>query len=201
MILLNVELFGRRCHALHKIERIIKGIIMPDFRRAFLPGGTFFFTVVTYKRQRFLPHMECRNILRDVINAVKLHYPFSIDGWVLLPDHIHCIWSLPEGDNDFSKRWGLIKAGFSKKTKELLHRNEWMTDAKRKYREITIWQRRFWVKPRTAPVFELIHDLALKNIFKTNPSSYYSFNSSLNRSIDRQASLTKERRSPLSTVL
>ena len=117
---------------------------MPNFRRARMPGGTFFFTVVTYKRQRFLTQLECRNILREVINGVKKQHPFTIDGWVLLPDHIHCIWSLPEGDNDFSKRWGLIKAGFSKRSKGLLHRDQWMTAAKRKYRETTIWQRRFW---------------------------------------------------------
>lgn len=63
---------------------------------------------------------------------------------MLLPEHIHCIWALPEGDDDFSTRWGLIKAGFSKKAKGLFHRDEWMTDSKRKYRESTIWQRRFW---------------------------------------------------------
>ena len=88
-----------------------------------MPGGTFFFTVVTYKRQLFLTQTECRDILREVINKVKQQYPFTIDGWVLLPDHIRCIWSLPEHDNDFSKRWGMIKAGFSKKAKKLLHRN------------------------------------------------------------------------------
>ena len=109
-----------------------------------MPGGTFFFTVVAYKRQPILTKLKCMDILREVINKVKQQYPFTIDGWVLLPDHIHAIWSLPEYDNDFSKRWGLIKAGFSKKAKNLLHRNEWMTDAKRKYRETTIWQRRFW---------------------------------------------------------
>ena len=63
---------------------------------------------------------------------------------MLLPDHIHCIWSLPRNDCDFSKRWGLIKAMLTKQAKVLLHREEWMDDSKRTHRESTIWQRRFW---------------------------------------------------------
>ena len=60
---------------------------------------------------------------------VQSTYPFNIDAWVLLPEHLHCIWTLPEGDTDFSKRWGLIKADFSKKL----------------IRSATpIWQNRFW---------------------------------------------------------
>ena len=69
-----------------------------------MPGGTFFFTVVTYKRRYILTKPESVNILRKVVDEVKLNHPFTIDGWVLLPEHIHCIWSLPENDSDFSKR-------------------------------------------------------------------------------------------------
>ena len=129
--------------ALHKCTEE-KHVIMPNFRRAFLPGGTFFFTVVTYKRRCFLTQVACRNILHKVIHEVKQQHIFSIDAWVLLPNHIHCIWSLPEGDSNFSKRWGMIKAGFSKRAKGFLHKDEWMAKTKWKYREATIWQRRFW---------------------------------------------------------
>ena len=83
-------------------------------------------------------------MLRNVVDEVRQLRPFTVCGWVLLPDHIHCIWTLPENDCDYSKRWGMIKAGFSKRAKNLFHRNEWMTDSKRKHREATIWQRRFW---------------------------------------------------------
>ena len=83
-------------------------------------------------------------MLREVVDEVRQLRPFTVCGWVLLPDHIHCIWTLPENDCDYSKRWGMIKAGFSKRAKNLFHRNEWMTDSKRKHREATIWQRRFW---------------------------------------------------------
>ncbi|MEE9397226.1 MAG: hypothetical protein V3V31_09470 [Methylococcales bacterium] len=58
--------------------------------------------------------------------------------------HTHCIWTLPVGDKDISKRWGLIKAGFSKQARTLFYGEEWMNSSKTKYRESTIWQRRFW---------------------------------------------------------
>jgi putative transposase len=82
--------------------------------------------------------------LRQVIAEVRREYPFIVDAWVLLADHLHCIWTLPEGDGDFSERWGLIKAGFSREIKPLLPRTAWMTDSKERHRENTIWQRRFW---------------------------------------------------------
>jgi putative transposase len=107
-------------------------------------GGSFFFTLVTYRRRKILTHPECRHHLRNVVTRVRHRYPFRIDGWVLLPEHLHCVWTLPEGDADFSKRWSLIKAGFSKKIKNLFHREDWMNASKTKHRESTIWQRRFW---------------------------------------------------------
>ncbi len=117
---------------------------MPTFIRSKKTGGTFFFTVVTYRRQRILTDPHNRILLREAITEVRLQYPFTIDAWVLLPDHLHCIWTLDEGDEDFSKRWGLIKAGFSRRVKPLLHKHEWMTDSKERHHENTIWQRRFW---------------------------------------------------------
>jgi len=87
---------------------------MPNYRRA-RAGRTYFFTVVTYNRQPFLCSEENRTIFRQVIKEIRLLKPFEIDAWVLLPDHLHCIWTLPEGDADYSKRWGLIKARFTKK--------------------------------------------------------------------------------------
>ena len=117
---------------------------MPTFIRSEKPGGTFFFTVVTYRRRQILTKPDSRLILREVISEVRRQYPFIVDAWVLLPDHFHCIWTLPEGDGDSSKRWGLIKAGFPRKAKPLLHRTAWMTHSKERHRENTIWQRRFW---------------------------------------------------------
>ena len=117
---------------------------MSNYRRAQTPGGSYFFTVVTYRRQPLLVDPESRRILRTIIQQVRKEYPFTIDAWVLLPEHMHCMWTLPTGDADYSKRWGLIKAGFSKATQALLKRPEWINRSKAKHRESTIWQRRFW---------------------------------------------------------
>ncbi|MFQ5480923.1 MAG: transposase, partial [Thermodesulfobacteriota bacterium] len=70
---------------------------MPEYRRSRL-GNTYFFTVVTYKRHPILCIDESRVILREVIREARRLYPFEITAWVLLPDHIHTIWKLPEGD-------------------------------------------------------------------------------------------------------
>ena len=102
---------------------------MPRYMRAQQLGGTFFFTVVTYRRRKLFYEANNRLILKKVILEVQSTHPFNIDAWVLLPEHLHCIWTLPERDTDFSKRWGQIKAKFSKKLS----------------RPATpIWQNRFW---------------------------------------------------------
>lgn len=117
---------------------------MTNYRRAYHPGGTFFFTVVTYRRRKILTLPESRKFLRQAIQETQKKYPFQIDAWVLLEDHLHCIWKLPDSKTDFSIRWRLIKQRFTQKAKSLLHKNEWMNPAKTKRRESTIWQRRFW---------------------------------------------------------
>jgi len=110
---------------------------MPKYRRARTPGGTYFFTIVTFRRRGFLTTPECRGMLREAINAVRRQYPFTADAWVLLPDHIHCMWTLPPGDTDYSKRWGMIKAGFSKRARDFLHRDAWLNDSRARRRETT----------------------------------------------------------------
>ncbi|OGP64560.1 MAG: transposase [Deltaproteobacteria bacterium RBG_16_42_7] len=114
---------------------------MPNYRRA-RAGRTYFFTVVTYNRQPFLCSEENRTIFRQVIKEIRLLKPFEIDAWVLLPDHLHCIWTLPEGDADYSKRWGLIKARFTKKVGWALPAIQ--SPSRLKHREGFVWQRRFW---------------------------------------------------------
>jgi len=115
---------------------------MSRYRRA-RDGNTYFFTVVTFKRQPILCLDICRKALREVIDEVKLSHPFKIEAWVLLPDHLHCIWKLPEGDVDYSMRWGLIKKEFSKKVKNSVGTAH-PTKSRERHREGTIWQKRFW---------------------------------------------------------
>ena len=117
---------------------------MSNYRRAQAAGGTFFFTVVAYRRQPILCDEPVRAALREAINEVRRSRPFKIDAWVLLPDHLHCIWTLPPDDGDFSLRWSLIKRQVSLAVGAQYRRAEWMNESKLKHRESTLWQRRFW---------------------------------------------------------
>jgi len=117
---------------------------MPSYLRPKMGGGTFFFTVVTFERRKIFTSDANRQILAKAITEVQKQHPFFIEAWVLLPEHLHIIWTLPEGDTDYSKRWGLIKARFSKETKTLLYKEQSVSPSRNKRRETTIWQRRFW---------------------------------------------------------
>ncbi|KOR27766.1 transposase, partial [Achromatium sp. WMS3] len=108
---------------------------MPNYIRAFVPGGTFFFTVTLLERQRCLL-TEYINDLRKVFYDVIQRYPFTIDAVVVLPDHIHCIWTLPANDSDFSKRWYSIKSRFSAK----IPKGERLSERRIKKGERGIWQ-------------------------------------------------------------
>jgi len=117
---------------------------MPDYRRAFQPGGTFFFTVVTYGRAPFLCHEPARRILRNAIDLCRAQHPFTIEAFVLLPDHLHAIWTLPPGDVDFSTRWGKIKKAFTTKWRAEGGKEASVSESLSRNRRAGIWQRRFW---------------------------------------------------------
>jgi len=117
---------------------------MSYYRRAKTAGSTYFFTVVSYRRQQILCDDSVRKALRKAIRDTQLKYPFTIEAWVLLPDHLHCIWMMPEGDAAFSRRWNLIKRRVSLACADQYKQNKWITASKKKHRESTLWQRRFW---------------------------------------------------------
>ncbi|MCP4701302.1 MAG: transposase [Gammaproteobacteria bacterium] len=117
---------------------------MSHYRRFRVPGGIYFFTVVTYRHRLLFDKPIARQWLHEAVVKARKNHPFAIDAWVLLPNHLHCLWTLPEGDSDYSTRWNLIKSEFSKKAKEQYHKPEWMNASKRKHRESTFWQRRGW---------------------------------------------------------
>ncbi len=87
---------------------------MSNYRRLFQPGGTFVFTVVTHKRRGFLCEPYARHCLRAAIERTRGDRPFEALAFVLPPIHFHCIWKLPEGDDDFSNRMACIKKDFTK---------------------------------------------------------------------------------------
>lgn len=110
-----------------------------QYRRVDIAGGTYFFTVNLADRSGRLL-VEHVDALRHAVHVVKHRHPFAIVAWVALPDHMHAIWTLPEGDSDFSGRWSLIKAGFSR----AMVRTEDISASRRGKRERGVWQRRFW---------------------------------------------------------
>lgn len=117
---------------------------MSRYRRANIPGATYFFTVVTHRRRRFLCDADVRVALREAISQVRSHDPFRIDAWVLLPDHLHAIWTLPPDDARFALRWQQIKRLVTLRCGERLHQTAWMNKSRTRHRESTLWQRRYW---------------------------------------------------------
>jgi putative transposase len=117
---------------------------MPRYRRVFVKGGRYFFTVVTEQRQPILTDEFVRNALREAINNVRTKYPFTINAWVLLPDHLHTIWTLPENDADFAIRWRLIKSQVTRVCGELYKNPEFLTERRLNKNYSTFWQHRYW---------------------------------------------------------
>lgn len=117
---------------------------MSDYRRYFVEGGTYFFTIVTYQRRLLFDNERNVSLLRSAIATVLNDMPFEINAAVVLPDHLHFIWSLPRGDANYSKRIGLLKARFTKAFHAESHRKPDISRSRKKHRESDIWQRRFW---------------------------------------------------------
>ncbi|MCB1886370.1 MAG: transposase [Rhodocyclaceae bacterium] len=112
---------------------------MPNYRRNRIPGATYFFTVTLLNR-RDKTLVQNIDLLRDAVRKVKTNRPFHIDAWVILPDHMHAIWTLPPEDADYSGRWRAIKTLFSKG----LAQSEALPARPLRSGERGIWQRRFW---------------------------------------------------------
>ena len=112
---------------------------MPNYRRAFVPGGCWFFTVNLLERGTSLL-TENIDTLRDATRRTMRSDPFRINAFVVLPDHMHAIWTLPPGDADFSTRWRLIKTRFAR----AIPIGERRSAVRIARGERGVWQRRFW---------------------------------------------------------
>ena len=112
---------------------------MTGYRRNFIAGGGFFFTVNLAERrlQLLTQHID---ELRNAFRETRRRHPFTIDAMVVLPDHLHAVWTLPEGDADFATRWRLIKSAFSSSLPD----GERISDSRAARGERGIWQRRYW---------------------------------------------------------
>jgi putative transposase len=104
-----------------------------------IAGGCYFFTVNLAERKRRLL-VEHVDDLREAMREVKRNHPFHIDAMVVMPNHLHALWSLPPGDDDYPMRWNLIKGGFSRRLPKTERRNP----SRIRKGERGIWQRRYW---------------------------------------------------------
>ncbi len=124
---------------------------MPNYIRPKVPGANIFFTVTLAERSTDLLVREIAR-LREAVRVTKAERPFAIEAWVVLPDHLHCIWTLPEGDCDFPTRWRLIKSRFSrglpKGPLRASHRHQ---------QERGLWQRRYWEHHLRTPADHAAH--------------------------------------------
>jgi putative transposase len=110
---------------------------MSNYRRALVPGGCFFFTVNLLERRQTL---LVDQIADEAVATTRQGHPFFIDAFVVLPDHLYTVWTLPQGDSDFSTRWRMIKSRFAK----ALPKQERLSAVRKARGERGIWQRRFW---------------------------------------------------------
>ena len=117
---------------------------MSDYRRWFIPGGTFFFTVVSYDRRPILTTDAGRRFLRDAIEKIRADRAFRLFATVLLPDHWHLIMQLPGRDSDYSTRIKRIKEQFTKAWRSFALPEAPVSEAQSKKGERGVWQPRFW---------------------------------------------------------
>jgi putative transposase len=117
---------------------------MPDFRRYRVDGGTYFFTVVTDRREPFLCRPEARRLLRQLLLTCNARWPFTTDAMVLLPDHLHVVWTLPPGDANYSRRWGWIKKEFTKGWLTAGGVEQAVSPGRARKRQHGVLQPRFW---------------------------------------------------------
>ena len=117
---------------------------MSNYQRIYIPGGMYFFTLVTYKRLSFLTSPHARKVLRESWRDVQGKFEFSLIALCLLPDHLHCIWKLPDNDSDYSTRWKMIESAFSININPAFLPHVKRSNSRIKKREAVVWQRRFW---------------------------------------------------------
>jgi putative transposase len=117
---------------------------MSNYRRAYVPGGSYFFTVVTERRAPILCTETSRACLREALLECRRRWPFRIDAMVLLNEHLHAIWTLTEGDTRYSTRWGWIKKEFTKAYLAAGGTEQPRNASRLRQRRRGVLHRRFW---------------------------------------------------------
>jgi putative transposase len=119
-------------------------ITMSQYRRFYVPGSTVFLTVVTYQRVPLFENPENVQYLRRSLKTVQASMPFEFVAGVVMPEHLHFLWTMPEGDGNYSKRIGRMKVLFTQALRGEDYVPEAISRSRRKHRESDVWQRRFW---------------------------------------------------------
>jgi putative transposase len=150
---------------------------MPNYRRLYVPGGTFFFTLVTQDRRPILTSEMARSLLRKSILDEQAKRPFGLVAMVLLPDHLHAVWTLPPGDDDYSRRWQQIKGTFTESYLMAGGAEGTRSTSREKHDERGVWQRRFWEHTVTGDddmkrCIDYIHWNPVKHGYVTRPIDY-----------------------------
>jgi REP-associated tyrosine transposase len=111
---------------------------MVYYRRNLIPGGTYFFTVALQDRSAdwLITYVH---LLRAAFRKARNERPFIVNAVVILPDHLHSVWTLPQGDADYAQRWRVIKGSFSR----ALHKAR-IAHTRNGKGELDVWQRRYW---------------------------------------------------------
>ena len=117
---------------------------MPRYRRVFVPGGTYFFTVNANRRRQLFAEEVARACLRRAWRETKARYPFTLVAFCLMPDHLHCVWEMPDGDADFPSRWRMIKGLFSRYYLKQGGSEPPRSVRRKGKRETALWQERLW---------------------------------------------------------
>ena len=117
---------------------------MPAYRRSYLPGSSVFLTLITYQRDKLFLVPENIDKLRQACHLIMAEKPFTIDAAVILPEHIHFLWTLPPGDADYSYRVGRIKVLFTRALRGANNLPKNVCESRKKHRESNVWQRRFY---------------------------------------------------------
>lgn len=148
---------------------------MPNWRRAFVPGGTFFLTIVTERRAPFLCDIPARALITSFLRRCQMRWPMRIDALVLLPDHYHTIWSLPPGDAAYPKRHGWIKKEFTKQWLKLGGQEQQRSLGQINDGRRAVWQTKYWEHTIESPEdfeshFDYIHYNPVKHGYVRCPT-------------------------------
>ncbi|NJN03551.1 MAG: transposase [Leptolyngbyaceae cyanobacterium SL_1_1] len=117
---------------------------MPNYRRIYTPGGAVFLTLVTFNRRPLFSDVDNVRRLRWATATMRAKLPVEITAAVILPDHIHFLWKLPQGDSNYSKRVGRLKVLFTQLLRGSHSLPQDVCISRLKHRESDVWQRRFW---------------------------------------------------------